>query len=153
MNDITNSIDIIGLLKSLKTKDELWIAADSLKHFIQHNENKIAELKSQAATIKNQIKEIEAVQEFIANKLMNFMNSIGASKVDCTDNSSIHVSARDIIIVDEDTKLPDNLLRIKKEPDKRALMKFYKDTQILPPGCSIQTNYTLSIKEKKNKEA
>ena len=63
-------------------------------------------------------------------------------------------TSRESVLIEDESLIPDDLFRIKKEVDKNAILNLYKNTKIITSGTKIVKNpkYKLVVKRVKENE-
>lgn len=115
-------------------------------------ELKESELSKKIAALKTEIYQLQQAkekqeQDFIKQMLQNGITDFTKDgyKVKITN------TARDRVEVVDQSLVPNEFIRIKKEVDKTAIMKLYKDTGVLTEGTDIVKDDKWKITIKKAK--
>lgn len=116
----------------LKTiSDEIEVKADGYASIIANLTSDIEGIKAEEKRLKERRQSFEASIVKLKETLFNAMKETGKTKFK-TNLFSFNIAknggAKPIVMKVDVSELPDNLVIIKEEPDKKAIAKYIEDT-------------------------
>ena len=116
----------------LKTiSDEIEVKADGYASIIANLTSDIEGIKAEEKRLKERRQSFEASIVKLKETLFNAMKETGKTKFK-TNLFSFNIAknggAKPIVMKVDGSELPDNLVIIKEEPDKKAIAKYIEDT-------------------------
>ena len=131
-----------------KALEELELAKDDkLKGYgiiIRELDNNIAECKAETDRIKTISDRLKSRREWLINRLKYFMQSQGIPKFESIEVNIAFRKSKSLEI-DENANLPKEFIRIKEEPDKKAITDFIKNGGTVD-GCQLVEKENIQVK-------
>lgn len=132
----------------LKALEELNLAKDEkIKGYgviIREIESEIADCKVETDRIKEISDKLKNRREWLVNNLKYFMQSQGIPKFESIEVNIAFRKSKSLEI-DENANLPKEFIRIKEEPNKKAITDFIKSGGTVD-GCQLVEKENIQIK-------
>lgn len=136
------------LEEDLKALEELNLAKDDkIKGYgviIRELDGEIADCKAETDRIKEISDRLKNRREWLVNNLKYFMQSQGIPKFESIEVNIAFRKSKSLEI-DENANLPKEFIRIKEEPDKKAITDFIKGGGTVD-GCQLVEKENIQIK-------
>ena len=131
-----------------KALEELELARDDkLKGYgiiIRELDNDIAECKAETDRIKTISDRLKSRREWLINRLKYFMQSQNLSEYKSVEVNIFFRKSKSLEI-DENANLPKTFIKIKEEPDKKAITDFIKKGGTVD-GCQLVEKENIQVK-------
>ena len=136
------------LEEDIKALEELNLAKDDkIKGYgviIRELDSEIADCKAETDRIKEISDRLKNRREWLVNNLKYFMQSQGIPKFESIEVKIAFRKSKSLEI-DENANLPKEFIRIKEEPDKKAITDFIKGGGTVD-GCQLVEKENIQIK-------
>jgi len=143
--------ELITQIQEAENTADIFLIASEIGGYLSTLENSIVSRKGEIKKLQEEKKVLEKNLEEIKHVLLDKMQSHDIKTIRA-NNATVSVrSGRECVDIVDAAQIPEEYIRVKKEVDKRAIMKFYTETGIIVPGVKIkQGKNTVSIKENEN---
>ena len=136
------------LEEDIKALEELNLAKDDkIKGYgviIRELDGEIADCKAETDRIKEISDRLKNRREWLVNNLKYFMQQQGIPKFESIEVNIAFRKSKSLEI-DENANLPKEFIRIKEEPDKKAITDFIKGGGTVD-GCQLVEKENIQIK-------
>lgn len=136
ISHVRNIIDEIGQDEKRKI--------DAYGHFVTKLESERERLATIIKNLQNRKKSVECKIEGIKNHLLFVMNTFGKPKIE-GEVFVARITKSEQVEITEEKLLPDEYMRVKKEPDKTLIKDAIKNGTDVP-GARIRPNQSVTIK-------
>lgn len=120
-----------------EAKGDLRTKVDNVCRVIANVKGNAVKFKAEEQRLGARRKTMENDEQRLKNWLRDTMRVLDVQKIK-TDLHSVTVSdGQDTVVVTNEAIVPDAFIRVKREVDRQAVMKAYKDDGEIAPGCDI----------------
>lgn len=125
--------------------DSLELKAERIAAVLRNLRSDQEALRAEEKRLADRRRSIENNEERLREHIKTCMEMAGISRIKCPA-FTLSLSARERVVIDDETKLSPECLRTKVEPDKSAIQAAYKRDGEIVAGASIETFNVLTIK-------
>ena len=134
--------EVVCIMEELSTHEKDKI--DAYGHFVTKLESESNRIASIIKNLSARKKSVDCKTDSVKSHLKYTMTSFGKAKIEGNVYTAWLRSSNHIEIFDE-AAIPEEYLRIKKEPDKTAITDAIKKGTVVP-GAKVQTSQSVTIK-------
>lgn len=120
----------------------------ALATVVLHMDTDVEALDREIERLNDRKRAIKARQDSMKEYLRENMEAAGIKKISCPLFSITCVEGREIAVIDDEKKLPDELVKVKVEtsPDKNAIARALKDGKDVPGAHLERAKSSIRIK-------
>jgi hypothetical protein len=125
-------------IEGLGIEDDFKSKALNVASYFQSQEAECEAMRNAEKRIAERRKHKEAHIARLKDYLLSMMVRTGITAIKCPEFEVKLAKCPLSVIIDDEGLLPDNLMRVKKEPDKTLIKKFIEENGLLD-GAHIET--------------
>lgn len=129
-----------------KLTDQLEHKAAGLVHITRDLELNVDKLDAEIARLTARRRTAKAQLDRIKRYIKNGMTAAGLTRIKAGTFSICVYDGQECVVVDDESKIPDAYMRIKKEPNKLAIKDAYTTTGECIPGTRMERLVQLRIR-------
>lgn len=125
--------------------DSLEVKAERVSALLRHLRSDRDALRAEEKRLADRRRSLENNEERLRDYIRSCMENAGITSIKCA-SFTMSLSARERIVVDDESALPPECLRTKVEPDKAAINAAYERDGEVVSGTRVEIYNSLTIK-------
>ena len=134
------------LADTLEGETDINRVIDKLVTLVREHDMMADALQERVSLIRDRLTKSTARMNFYRGLIHRLMTSTGLKSVAATEGKVSVVNAVDRVIITDETAIPDELMRVKKEPDKAAIKKALQEGKYISGATLSNGGTTIQIR-------